>query len=135
MNDNIFLDSNILVYCFSTSDARKQEISRSLANLDNVHISTQVLNETTNVLAKKYHITWTELGNLITDFETNFIVHTVPPFEIKKACSIAEKYGFSFFDSLMVTSAIEANCSILYSEDMHNGQIVDNKLKIVNPFL
>jgi predicted nucleic acid-binding protein len=78
MNDNIFLDSNILVYCFSTSDTRKQEIARSLATMDNVYISTQVLNETTNVLAKKYNIPWTDLGNLITDFETNFIVHALP---------------------------------------------------------
>lgn len=52
MSGKTFLDSNILVYCYSTSDARKQGIARTLSALDNVHISTQVLNETTNVLSK-----------------------------------------------------------------------------------
>ena len=134
MSDNVFLDSNILVYCYSTTDARKQTIARELSGMDNVHISTQVLNETTNVLAKKYLITWVELTNLITDFEGNFIVQTLTPFEIKKACAIAGQYGFSFFDSLMIASALECHCTILYSEDMNNGQIINKTLKIVNPF-
>ena len=47
MSDKIFLDSNILVYCYSTSDVRKQGIARALSAVDNVHLSTQVLNETT----------------------------------------------------------------------------------------
>lgn len=135
MSDKIFLDSNILVYCYSTSDARKQGIARTLSALDNVHISTQVLNETTNVLSKKYHIAWNDLANLITDFESNFIVHQLTSSEIKKACGIAERYSFSFFDSLMVASAMECHCPVLYSEDMQNGQIINNTLKIVNPFI
>jgi predicted nucleic acid-binding protein len=70
MKDKLFLDSNILVYCYSTSDMHKRGIARSLASMDNVHISTQVLNETTNVLAKKYSIPWSDLAKLIDDFET-----------------------------------------------------------------
>jgi predicted nucleic acid-binding protein len=135
MSDRIFLDSNILVYCYSTTDARKQGIARSLSVMDNVHISTQVLNETTNVLHKKYNIAWNELVNLITDFERNFIVHQLTSAEIKKACGIAERYGFSFFDSLMVASALECHCPVLYSEDMQHGQMINDTLKIVNPFV
>lgn len=68
MNDSIFLDSNILVYCYSTTDVSKQEIARNLTLLDNVFISTQVLNETANVLHKKFAIPWPQLAGLITDF-------------------------------------------------------------------
>jgi predicted nucleic acid-binding protein len=134
MNDRLFLDSNILVYCYSTTDIRKQSIARALSSMDNIHISTQVLNETTNVLAKKYHIGWSDLTNLISDFENNFSVHTLMIPEIKNACGIAERYGFSFFDGLMIASALEYNCTALYSEDMQNGQIIEGKLKIINPF-
>jgi predicted nucleic acid-binding protein len=135
MKDKLFLDSNILVYCYSTSDMHKRGIARSLTSMDNIHISTQVLNETTNVLAKKYSIPWSDLAKLIDDFENNFTVRLVSISEIRKACGIAERYGFSFFDSLMIASALECNCDVLYSEDMQNGQIIEDKLKIVNPFL
>ena len=135
MKDKLFLDSNILVYCYSTSDMHKRGIARSLASMDNVHISAQVLNETTNVLAKKYSIPWSDLAKLIDDFENNFTVRLASISEIRKACGIAERYGFSFFDSLMIASALECNCDVLYSEDMQNGQIMEDKLKIVNPFL
>lgn len=135
MKDKLFLDSNILVYCYSTSDMHKRGIARALASMDNVHISTQVLNETTNVLAKKYSISWGDLAKLIDDFENNFTVRLVSISEIRKSCGIAERYGFSFFDSLMIASALECNCDILYSEDMQNGQIIEDNLKIVNPFL
>jgi predicted nucleic acid-binding protein len=53
---------------------------------------------------------------------------------IFRALKLHFKYKFSFFDSLIITAALEANCDILYSEDMQSGQIVENTLKIVNPF-
>jgi len=48
---------------------------------------------------------------------------------------IKEKYHYSWWDSLILTSALENNCKIVYSEDMQHGQIIENTLKIVNPFL
>jgi predicted nucleic acid-binding protein len=58
MSDKIFIDSNILVYCYTNSDLKKQNIARALAAKDSTCISTQVLNETTNVLHRKYGISW-----------------------------------------------------------------------------
>ncbi|WP_456325324.1 PIN domain-containing protein [Desulfonauticus submarinus] len=54
--------------------------------------------------------------------------------DIKLAIEIKEKYKFSYWDSLIVASALENNCSILYTEDMQDGQIIEKKLEIVNPF-
>ena len=52
-----------------------------------------------------------------------------------QACTIADKYQYSFYDSLIIASAIEAECQILYSEDMQHNQFIEGKLKIINPFL
>ncbi len=48
--------------------------------------------------------------------------------------NIREKYRYSYYDSLVISAALYANCTVLYSEDMQHGQIIENKLKIVNPF-
>jgi predicted nucleic acid-binding protein len=45
------------------------------------------------------------------------------------------RYDFQIFDSIVVASALEADCSILFSEDMQHSQIVDGRLQIMNPFL
>jgi len=116
MKDKVFLDSNILVYCYSTSDIDKLKIARTLTLKENVFISTQVLNETINVLSKKYHISWVNLVGLVDNFENNFNIHTLSSVEIKNGCNIAEKYGFSFYDSLIISSALKCNCNILKPE-------------------
>jgi predicted nucleic acid-binding protein len=53
---------------------------------------------------------------------------------ILDACRISERYDFSFYDSLIISAALECECTILYSEDMSNGQVIDKLLKIENPF-
>jgi len=50
------------------------------------------------------------------------------------ACDIAKRYSYSYYDSLIISAALEANCDTLYSEDMQNGQIIEKVLRIVNPF-
>ena len=62
-------------------------------------------------------------------------LHTNTQITIIKACEIAERYRFSFYDSMIITAALESNCEILYSEDMQHNQTIDDTLKIINPFL
>ncbi len=52
----------------------------------------------------------------------------------QEALVIAEKYGYKIYDALIVASALEARCTILYSEDMQDGQVIDQGLTIRNPF-
>jgi predicted nucleic acid-binding protein len=61
-------------------------------------------------------------------------VHVNTESTIIQACKVAERYGFSFYDSLIISAALECDCSILYSEDLNHSQIIEQKLKIVNPF-
>ena len=134
MSDKIFLDSNVLVYCYSQSNLKKQDIARRLATKGNIQISTQVLNETANVLNKKYSVSWDNLEELISDFENNFQIYSLTSKDVKSACRISSRYGFSFYDSMIISAAIECNCNLLYSEDMQHDQVIDNKIKILNSF-
>ncbi len=54
---------------------------------------------------------------------------------ILQACRIASQYGFSFYDSLIISAALESDCTVLYSGDMQHNQIIDNRLTIINPFV
>ena len=53
---------------------------------------------------------------------------------IQKALSLHNKYGYTYFDSLMLSSALVCDCKYLLTEDLRSGQIIENKLKIVNIF-
>ena len=70
----------------------------------------------------------------IDDLFSLFSIRPIDQVTIKKALILAEKYNYSYFDSLMVASALTADCSILYSEDMHNGLLIESQLEIINPF-
>ena len=64
-------------------------------------------------------------------------MNTIAPLEhstIVLAKNLIDKYDFQIFDSIIVASALEANCEILYSEDMQHNLTVNNQLKIINPF-
>ena len=53
---------------------------------------------------------------------------------VNETVKIAAQYGFSFWDSMMVASALNNHCSILYSEDLQHSQIIEDRLQIINPF-
>ncbi|WTM30151.1 putative nucleic acid-binding protein, contains PIN domain [Chitinophaga sp. 180180018-2] len=134
MNDNVFLDSNILVYSYSNSEISKQEVSRKLITDNNSFISTQVLQELCNIVTRKFQFSYTQAAMAIKECCQNNNLHTNTENTILQACQIADKYGFSFYDSLIISAALESNCSVLYSEDLHNGQVINGKITIKNPF-
>jgi len=66
---------------------------------------------------------------------TNFEVAIISPKTISQAIDISILYQYRYFDSLMIACALENKCKIFYSEDMHHNHLIDNSLKIVNPYL
>ena len=75
---------------------------------------------------------------LLSDLQLSVLYCTVKPITEKthlSALTIKEHYQFSFYDSLIIASALELDYVVLYSEDMQHGQIIDEQLKITNPFL
>lgn len=137
MKDKVFIDTNILVYLYSNSEMQKQGIARSLlfeSDID-IFISTQVLGEFTNVLYKKYDYSISTIKTAITDFKNNFSVHNIKTETVERALDMMRIYKYSYWDSLIIASAIENNCLILYSEDFQHNQVLEQKLRIINPFI
>ena len=127
-----FLDSNVLVYAFTTDQRalRAQELlDRGCA------VGVQGLNEFTNVARRKLDMTWDEVRAALTAIRA--LCRMVLPIDINThtdALRIAERYGYGIFDAVMVASALRANCGVLWSEDMQDGIVIDGRLRIANPF-
>jgi len=135
MKDKLFIDTNVLVYTYSNSEPAKQSIARKLVEKNDAYISTQVLQELVNTITRKLNYSFTNALMVVNECSRNNLIHINTNSTIIKACNIAQEYKFSFYDSLIVAAAIECNCSFLYTEDMHNGLIIDGSLTIINPFI
>lgn len=134
MNDKCFLDTNIIVYAHTNINREKQKTSQNIIAEKDTVISTQVLQETANTLVKKFRQSWQDVMKVLDEASSNNELHLNRKHTLKTACQIAEKYQFSFYDSLIIASALECGCYTLYSEDLQHGQIIEDKLKIINPF-
>lgn len=132
--DKVFLDTNVLVYSYSYSEKDKQIIAQSLIANNHSFISTQVLQELCNIVTRKFKFSFKHAALAIEESCNNNNVHQNTESTIKDACSIAERYNFSFYDSVIIAAAIECGCTILYSEDLNDGQIIEDKVTIRNPF-
>ena len=134
MKDSVFLDTNILVYLYSNTEKQKREISISLLKTYICTISTQVLNEFCNVLIKKYKIKNNEIKMFITNILKSSSLQLITEQIINCAIDLNRIYGYSYYDCLMLASALNSNNGVIFSEDLKDGQIIETKLKIINPF-
>jgi predicted nucleic acid-binding protein len=126
-----FFDTNILVYAFL--DFEKRQAALEILSEGGV-ISAQVLNEFTSVARNKRQRAWPEIDAALAVIHDRFpnIVPLTADIHAS-AVSLTKRFGFSFYDALIVATASEAGCKTLYSEDMqHSGRFAD--LTIVNPF-
>ena len=138
MKDRIFIDTNVFVYAYmedSSNLVKRQKIAALLKDISgDIVISTQVINEFYNVL----------LRNEISDKDIQKRIEEMLGFShliiidleiIKYSWNVRKKYQYSIWDSLIISSALKNNCLFLYSEDMQHNQIIENTLRIVNPFI
>jgi len=136
MSDKVFLDTNILIYSYSKDEKKKQKIALELIDKYSrgIIISTQVINELTNILFKKFKIDATTIKKTIIELDSIFNIEEFDIVTQIKAVEIKEKYRLQFYDSLILATALENRCTVLFSEDMQDGQVIENTLTIVNPF-
>jgi predicted nucleic acid-binding protein len=134
MNDKVFLDTNILVYAYSNTEPDKQGIARNLITEHKSYVSTQVLQKLTNILTKRFYNSWQEARNVVLESCENNLLYINEKNTVVSACGIADKYKYSFYDSLIIAAALECGCTTLYSEDMHDGQVIEDTLTVINPF-
>ena len=132
MRDRIFIDSNIFLYTFDSRDEKKQKISKEIVLSQNSIISIQVINEVSNNLLKKFKFDNSMVKKFIKSCYNRYEVINFTQEIFLLACNIRESYNISYYDSLIVSTAISAKCTILYSEDMQHELKIDN-LVILNP--
>ena len=132
MTVRIFADTNIFIYAES-DDGDKTARAMEIIETHPV-ISVQVINETVNVLTRKYDFTLAEAHAIAESLLDLCEVVPVEVATVREAIRLARRYPLSHWDSLIVAAALRAGCDTLYSEDMQNGQIFDNRLTVVNPF-
>jgi predicted nucleic acid-binding protein len=133
MNGKAFFDTNVLVYAIVENDPRKIR-ARELLAVGGT-ISVQVLNEFVSVVRRKVKMPWDDVRatlQWILLLCPEAVKVTIKTHE--KAVGIAERYGYRIYDSLIVASALEAKCELLYSEDLQDGQVIERRLRIRNPF-
>jgi len=126
-----FFDTNVLLYLLS-KDAAKADRAEVLLASGGV-VSVQVLNEFVSVATRKLAMTIPEIREILSTIRTVCIVKPLDIETHELGLDMAERYGFSIYDGLIVAAAVHARCTILYTEDLQQGQVID-QLVIQNPF-
>lgn len=127
-----FYDTNVLLYLLS-ADAGKADRAEELLMAGGC-LSVQVLNEYAAVASRKLGMNWQEIRENLAVVRK---ICRLVPVDVQthdRALQIAERYGFSVYDALIVAAALLAGCDTLYSEDMQAGQRIDRQLTVMNPF-
>ncbi len=134
-----FFDTNVFIYLIDDIDPLKQQIAQRLiakALGDNSGcISHQVIQETLNVITQKFaKRVPPEVAEEILNQFLLPLWRVMPRAELyQRALGVQSRYGYSFYDSLIVAAALAAGCSTLYSEDMQDGHVIET-VTIRNPF-
>lgn len=131
--DRLFFDTNIPLYLLS-EDKLKADRAEEILGWGGV-ISVQVLNEFASVAKRKLKMSYPEIREILSVIRA---VCEIKPLTIEiheQGLTIAEQFGFSLYDSLIISAALQADCTIVYSEDMQHGQNINGQLLILNPFL
>lgn len=139
MSDRFFLDTNVFVYKFDTREPvkahRASELIRSAVGTKLGVVSYQVVQEFFNIALTRFDKPFSTReaeDYLSLTFRPILAVHSSPRL-FMEALRVHAQHQFSWYDALIVAAALEAECSVLYTEDMEHGQRVGN-LKIENPF-
>ena len=127
-----FIDSNVLLYLFSADDnkAERAEMVMQKGGL----ISVQVLNEIANVTLRRLGMSWEEIHEVLSLIRMLCPAEPLTVETHSKGLFLAERYGLGVYDAMIVAAALIGGCDTLYSEDMQDGMLIDNQLRICNPF-
>ncbi|RWX79117.1 PIN domain-containing protein [Neorhizobium lilium] len=125
-----FYDTNILLY-LASGEVEKAEAAEKAVSLGGT-ISVQVLNEFAHVARRKLQFSWAETRDFLSTVQG---LLTVVPLTVtlhERGLEIAERYGFSIYDSMILAASLESGCDVLFTEDLQDGMQIEG-LSIINP--
>jgi predicted nucleic acid-binding protein len=133
MPDKMFFDSDVLIYAMVLGDPRRDRAQQLLAQ--GGIVSVQVLNEFVAVARHKMCMPWEDVVEALDAIRILFPSPVAIAVETHEAAlRIAQQHGYGLYDATIVAAALGAKCSTLYSEDLQDGQVIDEQLTIQNPF-
>jgi predicted nucleic acid-binding protein len=134
MRDRAFADTNIVAYLFSIDEPLKRQRSIQALNDYDCQISPQVLNEFCNICIKKWKFSAEEIYAAISKICSFTSLRPTGLDTIKTAVHIHTTYNYSYYDCLIISSALSCGCKILLTEDLTDGQIIQGDLRVKNIF-
>ena len=126
-----FFDTNVLLY-IASFDPAKADRAEELIGAGGM-ISVQVLNEIANVACRKMGMSWAETRAFLSTIRGLLPVRPLTIDVHETGVRLAERYGLSIYDAMIAASALHADCDTLWSEDMQDGSVLDDRLRVVNP--
>jgi len=133
MPADVFFDTNVLIYSIAQNDPRSMQAETLLAAGGRVGV--QQLNEMASVTRRKMGMPWPEireaLGAILTLCPTPVAITLATH---QSALEIEERYGYGIYDALVLAAALQSKCRIIYSEDFQDGQLIEGKVTVRNPF-
>lgn len=130
---DVFFDTSVVFYLLSADQHKADRVEALLA--EGGAISVQVLNEFATVARRKRALGWSEVRETLSAIRAVCVTHPLTEEIHDRGIDIAERYGFSMYDSTIVAAAQVAGCRILFSEDLQHRQVIDKTLTVRNPFI
>ena len=127
-----FFDTNVLIYSASSDPAKADRAEAIIAT--GGAISVQVLNEIANVARRKMRMSWSETHSFLDLIRSLLTVHPITVEIHDAGLALSERYGLSTYDAMIAASALHAGCDTLLSEDLQQGMVIDQRLRVINPF-
>ncbi len=127
-----FFDTSVLLYLLSDDTAKADRIETLLSARGVV--SVQVLNEFAVVALRKLTMPLNEVREILDTIRAVCAVEPITVETHDRGLAVFERYRFSLYDSMLVAAALIAGAKIIYSEDLQDGQVIDNQLRVTNPF-
>jgi len=134
MKDNFFIDTNVALYLIDLNDTHKKQTAISIVR-EVPFISPQVVFECLNVCMRKHKMDRESASLFVKWLSSVSLIQPENTSVVNTSLFVMNRYQLQPFDAKIVASALEAGCNILYSEDMQNGLVIENRLRIINPFI
>jgi predicted nucleic acid-binding protein len=131
-----FIDTNVWLYAFiqGQDKAKNEKAKLIVENTSAILASTQVINEVCVNLLRTVHLSETDIRDIIAAFYGRYRIVELNQTILRTASELRLRYQLSFWDSMIVASALVGGASVLYTEDMHDGLVIEQQLRIENPF-
>jgi len=127
-----FFDTSVLLYLLSGDTAKADRVETLLTGRGVV--SVQVLNEFAVVAVRKLKMPLNDIREILDTIRAVCAVESITVETHDRGLAVFERYRFSLYDSMLIAAALIAGAKIIYSEDLQHGQVIDNQLRVTNPF-